>query len=54
MRARDILSAVEAHLGHPVSWNTVYDSLSEHTLGAHPRYARIGRGIYTIRGESHE
>jgi hypothetical protein len=41
-------TAVEAHLGHPVSWDSVSSCLSTGVRGARPRFERVGRGRYRL------
>ena len=48
MRAKQIHTACEAELCHPVSWSTVQTCLSDHSKGGKPRFTRLRRGLYTL------
>jgi hypothetical protein len=46
MRLGDIHAACEAELGRSIPRSTVKDSLWEHSKSPHPRFTRIGNGLY--------
>jgi hypothetical protein len=50
MQAKEVHAAVEALLGEPVSWSSVKAALAANVGGRSPRFVRVVRGRYRLRG----
>jgi hypothetical protein len=50
MRAREIHAAAEQLAGGPLRWTSVKGTLAAYTEGPNPRFERVRRGYYRIRG----
>ena len=50
MPAREIHAAAEQLAGGPLRWTSVKGTLAAYTEGPNPRFERVRRGYYRIRG----
>ena len=50
MPAREIHAAAEQLTGGPLRWTSVKGTLAAYTEGPNPRFERVRRGYYRIRG----
>jgi len=50
MRAREIHAAAEQLAGEPLRWTSVKGTLAAYAEGAKPRFERVRRGNYRIKG----
>jgi len=50
MRAREIHAAAEQLAGEPLLWTSVKAALAAYAEGSEPRFERVRRGYYRIRG----
>jgi hypothetical protein len=51
MRAREIHAAACELVGKPLLWKSVKAALSADVTGEHPRFRRVGHGVYQLASD---